>query len=196
MTKYEDILERKKVYNQTSKHPCAICGEPCSSRSKVCKDCRKKDGKGMARVKKWRDDNKHPCRICGNPCDYRSVICVGCYRKHKNNGGISDKYCQSCGVVLAVQNKSGYCHKCYKGKVVYSWTGGKRRDRKGYIYIRFPEHHAAQKSGYVAEHIIIWEQSNGKPLLKGWVIHHLNGITNDNPSRQDSLQAGLLNPLS
>ena len=28
----------------------------------------------------------------------------------------------------------------------------------------------------------MWEQANDKPLPEGWVIHHYNGIKNDNRS--------------
>jgi len=27
---------------------------------------------------------------------------------------------------------------------------------------------------------LVWEKANGKPLPKGWVIHHLNGVKDDN----------------
>ena len=50
----------------------------------------------------------------------------------------------------------------------------------GYVFLRMPEHHRAMKSGYVAEHIFVWEQAHKKELPKGWIIHHLNGIKNDN----------------
>jgi len=36
------------------------------------------------------------------------------------------------------------------------------------------------KGGYVAEHLLVWEKANNKPLLKGYSIHHLNGIKDDN----------------
>uniref|UniRef100_A0A6M3IG98 Putative homing endonuclease n=1 Tax=viral metagenome TaxID=1070528 RepID=A0A6M3IG98_9ZZZZ len=36
------------------------------------------------------------------------------------------------------------------------------------------------KHPYRAEHIIVWEQANNKTLPKGWVVHHLNGIRDDN----------------
>ena len=50
----------------------------------------------------------------------------------------------------------------------------------GYIEIRVESHHRARANGYVFEHILIWEQAHGKPLPKGWVIHHLNGVKDDN----------------
>ena len=59
-----------------------------------------------------------------------------------------------------------------------------RKDRlltkEGYIYIYKPEHHRANNNGYLWEHIWIWEQVNRRVLPDGWVIHHINGIKNDN----------------
>ena len=180
MTKYKKVLEYKKIYNENRKHPCAICGAPCSYRSTVCKNCHKKDGKGVERTKQWREIHKHPCKECGALCDYRSKIFISCYRKHQKAGGIKDKYCLKCGAILALQNISGYCSDCYKGDIVYNWKGGRRTSRKGYIYIRCQRHHRATTRGFVFEHILIWEHANGKMLPDGWVIHHLNGIKTDN----------------
>jgi len=36
------------------------------------------------------------------------------------------------------------------------------------------------KSGYVYEHILVWEKANGRPLPDGYVVHHLNGLKYDN----------------
>lgn len=61
-----------------------------------------------------------------------------------------------------------------------------RRERKGkyesngYIYIYQPNHHRANKAGWVCEHIFIWENAHSKILPEGWLIHHLNGIKHDN----------------
>ena len=52
--------------------------------------------------------------------------------------------------------------------------------RDGYVYILKPEHHRADNRGYIREHILVWEEVNRKPLPKGWVVHHLNGIKGDN----------------
>ena len=40
--------------------------------------------------------------------------------------------------------------------------------------------HPRANGGYIWEHILLWEQANGKELPRGWVIHHLNGIRDDN----------------
>jgi len=50
----------------------------------------------------------------------------------------------------------------------------------GYILEYKPDHPRAGKNGYVGQHILVWEMANKKPLPQGWVVHHLNGIKNDN----------------
>jgi len=59
------------------------------------------------------------------------------------------------------------------------WKGGKI-NRKGYTAIMRPDHPRANKSGYVAGHVLAWEEAHGKYLPDGYVIHHLNGIPSDN----------------
>ncbi|GAI59135.1 unnamed protein product [marine sediment metagenome] len=36
------------------------------------------------------------------------------------------------------------------------------------------------KKDYVYEHILVWEEANGRPLPDGWVVHHINGKRSDN----------------
>ncbi len=54
------------------------------------------------------------------------------------------------------------------------------KDQAGYILIYKPDHPRANKYGRVFEHIVVWEEYNKKPVPKGYVIHHLNGVKNDN----------------
>lgn len=62
-----------------------------------------------------------------------------------------------------------------------NWRGGQVHNANGYIMSWAPEHpRATGKQGYVYEHILIWEKISGRPLPKGWVVHHLNGIRDDN----------------
>jgi len=50
----------------------------------------------------------------------------------------------------------------------------------GYILIRKPEHPFAQCSGNILEHRLIMEQHLGRYLKPNEVIHHINGIRDDN----------------
>ncbi|KKL98075.1 hypothetical protein LCGC14_1828020 [marine sediment metagenome] len=61
-----------------------------------------------------------------------------------------------------------------------SYKNGRTQNGKdGYVFILKPKHPRAIQ-GYVREHLLVWEEANGKPLPEGWVIHHLNGIKHDN----------------
>ena len=62
----------------------------------------------------------------------------------------------------------------------YRWNGGRFLSTSGYYRIYKPEHHKADKRGYVYEHIVIWEEANGRQLRDDEVVHHLNGIKIDN----------------
>lgn len=92
------------------------------------------------------------------------------------------KPCPVCGKLI--QLTSTYCHEhaCMNNRAEnnYRWKGGRTKATTGYILIQNREHPRATKTGYVFEHILVWEQAHGKSLAKGWVIHHLNGIKTDN----------------
>jgi hypothetical protein len=51
----------------------------------------------------------------------------------------------------------------------------------GYIRLRCVGHPRATKNGhYVFEHILVMENHLGRYLVKGEMVHHINGIRNDN----------------
>jgi len=61
------------------------------------------------------------------------------------------------------------------------WQGGRFQDSDGYIQIKNHSHPRGKKRhGYVLEHIMVWEEYHNRELPKGYLIHHLNGIKNDN----------------
>ena len=57
---------------------------------------------------------------------------------------------------------------------------GRRVTDRGYIYIRAPDHPCAGKDGYVAEHRLVMEAHLGRHLQANEVVHHINGVKNDN----------------
>lgn len=61
-----------------------------------------------------------------------------------------------------------------------NWKGGRTDNGQGYMMIMEKNHPRANSGGYVMEHILIWEKIYNKKLPKDWVIHHLNGLRNDN----------------
>lgn len=68
-----------------------------------------------------------------------------------------------------------------------NWRGGRTRNGQGYVLIYAPEHPRRNESGYVYEHILVWEKVHGNPLPKKMAVHHLNGIKDDN--RPENLKA-------
>lgn len=81
-----------------------------------------------------------------------------------------------------------------KGKSNPRWNGGKRI-KNGYIFIRCIEHSFSNSKGYVREHRLVYEdhlrktnpdhpaliEIDGKFYLRPeWVVHHNNGIRDDN----------------
>ena len=60
------------------------------------------------------------------------------------------------------------------------WKGGRRKNKQGYILIRLPDHANALRNGYVQEHTLIMCRHLERPLEKNELVHHKNGIKDDN----------------
>ncbi len=91
------------------------------------------------------------------------------------------KRCQSCAT--AVRDLTGARNP--------RWNGGVRQGKDGYRYITvYPDHPfiamagKAEKHGkhryYIAEHRLVMAQDIGRPLDVWELVHHLNGIKDDN----------------
>lgn len=89
------------------------------------------------------------------------------------------KPCPDCGT--SIYKTSGYCTPCSQkylapgrtGERNYNWKGGRFKDRRGYVIGRIGPGKRR------AEHILVWEAANG-PLPKGYIVHHVNHIKDDN----------------
>ena len=85
--------------------------------------------------------------------------------------------CRSCGTRVGAQKRSGENN--------YAWKGGVHIDKYGYRHLLVtPE--ARKGHRYQPEHRLVWEAQNG-PIPKDWIIHHINGIKDDN--RIENLEA-------
>ncbi len=99
---------------------------------------------------------------------------VGNVRSAVMYSGISTR-----GIKQAMMNR--YTKK-RMGSDAANWKGGIRRAGvKGrYISIYSPEHPFSTQEGYVMEHRLVVEKSIGRHLNPEEVVHHLNGISDDN----------------
>lgn len=68
-----------------------------------------------------------------------------------------------------------------KGEKHPRWKGGRIYDgSKGYVRVYSPDHPFKSKTGYVSEHRLVMEKSIGRYLNSKEVVHHKNGIKDDN----------------
>jgi hypothetical protein len=99
------------------------------------------------------------------------------------------KNCLNCGKRFYLKKHSRknakfcsfYCSAKYKhGKNHPMWKGGRKINTQGYVLIYSPAHPFRDKQNYVREHRLVMETFLGRFLLLSEIVHHLNGIKNDN----------------
>ena len=66
------------------------------------------------------------------------------------------------------------------GKYASGWRGGKTKNSKDYVLVLKPEHPLANTNGRIYEHRLIMEEKLDRYLTKEEVVHHINGIRDDN----------------
>lgn len=74
----------------------------------------------------------------------------------------------------------GRSAKDRSGRNCPSWKGGRVEANGGYVFLHMPYHPMASKHGYVAEHRLVMANALGRPLKSSELVHHINGIKNDN----------------
>lgn len=104
--------------------------------------------------------------------------------------------CKKCGCRFFAPSrniKKGYgfycsrsCHiKSQLRELANGWKGG-RIYKHEYVYIYQPQHPYVNAGGYIAEHRLVMEKKLGRYLLPTEVIHHKNGVCDDN--REENLR--------
>ena len=71
------------------------------------------------------------------------------------------------------------CGEWQQGANSPKWKGGKHKSQFGYVHIYNPNHPFAN-GNYVFEHRLVMEKLLGRYLKPTEIIHHLNGIRDDN----------------
>lgn len=66
-----------------------------------------------------------------------------------------------------------------KGSKNPAWKGGRCKLTHGYIIVHSPTH-PYNMNGYILEHRLVMEKHLGRILLPKEVVHHINGIKDDN----------------
>jgi len=103
--------------------------------------------------------------------------------------------CPDCGKgrwvrVSQAKKFSGYCkscsprHRALRGELNPNWTGWGHKNSRGYIEVTLmpdhPYYSMARKGGRVLEHRLVMAKYLGRPLEPGEIVHHKNGIKDDN----------------
>lgn len=117
--------------------------------------------------------------LCSTTCRGRFVT------KHRGKGEWrTTKPCLECGETFMPTRANGiFCSRtCVNRHTARTRksTKGFVRAPKGYILLYQPKHPMASRGGYVMEHRLKMAEHLGRMLTKDEVVHHVNGVTDDN----------------
>lgn len=124
-------------------------------------------------------------KYCGIDCQHNSLRGRKLSKKHRSNISIgvkgSLKYYDGLKKRKKINNSGTFKpgDERLLGSNHPMWKGGFWKKDSGYIYKYVPKH-PNNVNGYVLEHRLIIEDEIGRFLKSGEVVHHKNGLTDDN----------------
>jgi hypothetical protein len=120
-------------------------------------------------------------KYCSISCGI-SATRKGVAKPHKRK--LSPIPCARCGMTFRPLNsRMRFCGKKCATKTTAenrTTTKGWTRSSRGYILAYRPEHPRAGTTGYIMQHRLVMEEILGRPLRRAEVVHHRNGIRDDN----------------
>lgn len=125
-------------------------------------------------------------KICSRSCNAIHATRIRQKRLLEAKAG---RHCLHCGKELNHRQTKFCSLSCAKksswGSGNPMWRGGRKKHSEGYVY-RYCPTHPQNTYGYVLEHRLVMEGLLDRRLEKHEIVHHLNGIKNDN--RPDNLE--------
>jgi len=131
------------------------------------------------------------CKICGKEFYSQNtrtrIVCLDCQSIRdkfiKAQYKIRHKHaCPICGKLI--DSTASMCHLCYvkthSGRNSPNFREEPRKTKGGYIFVPIPEHPFCNSGGMVAQHRLVIEKKIGRYLTPDEIVHHLNGIRDDN----------------
>lgn len=167
MADYADFLSAKAV--TVADGTCEWCGGAIEGKGH-------NGGRFCTRKCFWTWNNRNR-RLTPN-ARFTCIVCrkqVECYISPSRQK--RERTMQFCSRTCKGKHQTAENHPRWKGK----WS-----DRDGYVYVKAPEHPAANKDGCVFEHRLVVEGDIGRYLMQEEVVHHKNGDPSDN--RIENLQ--------
>lgn len=128
--------------------------------------------------KNFYNERNPEAKTCSRSCNAKLVA-------QERRKKFKPPLCKTCGKECLRESRRQYCSNACSararwGQNNHRWKGGVRKHSEGYVYRKADFHPNADKEGYVLEHRLIMEGLIGRLLTKKEVVHHINGIKNDN----------------